>query len=547
MKIALFLSRLKLAKMNSSRFLQHLYVFTTGVGFIVIAACQATNPNLPGEKRPNILFVVSDDQSWLHAGAYGHELVRTPAFDRIAQEGVLFENSFCTSPSCTPSRSSMLTGQDIWRIGEAGLLFGSIPPDVPLVTHLLHDHGYHVGYTGKGWAPGKWDYLGLSRPPLIKAYEEARENQVAYGIDERDYAENFRSFLVDRKDEQPFFFWFGPTEPHREYEFGVGEQQAGLIADEVRVPSFWPDVATIQTDLADYLYEIMWYDTHLGEMLEILEKIGELDNTLVVATSDNGMPFPRAKVNLYDWGTHMPLAIRWGGIGTPGRRIRDMVSHIDFAPTFLELAGIAIPAQITGTSLLPILQSSESGQVMPNRLYAFTAMERHTWCRPEGATYPMRAIRSHDFLYIRNFESDRWPTGGPDFISSNKTPHGDVDACPTKSFLLAYQNKYPRAFNLCFGKRPAEELYEVDRDFSQVHNLAQDPTYDGIKDSLSQLLNDYLTKTGDPRMQDRDPWQAHVYHQETNFGSTYNRLLSPAQRARARLRPSHHPTWKLEE
>lgn len=512
----------------------------------LLLSCQSDQTGTTSHRQPNILFIISDDQSWLHAGAYGDKEVKTPAFDRIAREGVLFNQSFCSSPSCTPSRSSVLSGQDIWRIEEAGLLFGSIPPDLPLVSHLLADAGYHVGFTGKGWAPGKWDHLGLKRPPLLQEYNSHRTGQVAYGIDQRDYAANFEAFLTDKKDDSPFFFWFGPTEPHREYAYQIGEKEAGLDPAHVQLPDFWPDVPMIRTDVLDYYYEIMWYDSYIAEMLEILEANGELDNTLIVATSDNGMPFPRAKVNIYDWGTHMPLAIRWGDSIPAGRIVEDMVSHIDFAPTFLDIAGLEIPEQMTGKSLMPILRSPQSGQIMPDRKQVFTAMERHTWCRPDGATYPMRAIRTHDYLYIRNFEPDRWPTGGPTFISSNKTTHGDIDACPTKSFLMSQAETYPEEYQLCFGKRPMEELYEVDSDLSQVHNLADHPAYQQIKDSLATVLINHLTASNDPRVQGQDPWQAQVYHQDHNFGSTFNRLLSPATRSRARLLPSHHPVWEIE-
>ncbi len=497
--------------------------------------------------RPNILFVISDDQSWLHAGAYGDPQIKTPAFDRIASEGVLFNNSFCTSPSCTPSRSSVLTGQDIWRMKEAGLLFGSIPPELPLVSHMLADAGYHVGYTGKGWAPGNWSYLGLEREPLIQAYNEKLEQNIAEGIDKRDYTSNFEDFLEAKPDDTPFFFWFGATEPHREYPFNAGIEEANLDPGLIQVPSFWPDDPLIRSDILDYYYEIMWYDTHLAGMLAKLEERGELENTLIVATSDNGMPFPRAKVNVYDWGTRMPLAIRWGNEVPQGRALDDMVSHIDFAPTFLDAAGLAIPEEMTGKSLLPILKTDKDGQVDAARDRVFTALERHTWCRPEGATYPIRSLRTKDFLYIRNFQPDRWPTGGPEYISSNKTFHGDVDACPTKTFMLLYEEEYPTEFELAFGKRPSEELYLVEEDFSQVNNLADDPAYVNVKDSLSAMLITHLEATGDPRIKGEDPWQEQVYHQETNFGSTYNRLLPQYEIDRAKLRPSHHPKWKVEK
>ena len=517
------------------------------LGFL-LQGCQSSTAQeeTADMQRPNILLFLTDDQSWLHAGAYGNEQVRTPAFDRVAQEGVLFTHSFATAPSCTPSRSSILTGQEIWRIREAGVLFGSIPPDIPLFTHLLADAGYHVGYTGKGWAPGNWSDLGLDREPLIKAYNDRLEVEIAEFIDRRDYTANFEDFLEDRQEGAPFFFWMGTTEPHREYQYGVGEKEAGHNLDEIDVPPFLPDHEIVRRDIADYYYEIEWLDTHLASTLEVLEERGELDNTLVVVTSDNGMPFPRAKVNLYDWGTRMPLAIRWGKEVPAGRTIDDFVSHTDFAPSFLEAAGVDIPNVITGRSLLSMLRSESSGRVEEARDHVYTALERHTYCRPDGATYPARALRTYDYLYIRNFEPDRWPTGGPSFVSSNKTFHGDIDACPTKTVMMEGQETYPRLYELGFGKRPLEELYRVADDPGQIHNLAGDANYAAVKDSLYDIMETHLRATGDPRIEGQDPWQDIVYHQTTGFGSTYNELLSPAERARARLRPSNHPELPMK-
>ena len=276
-------------------------------------------------------------------------------------------------------------------------------------------------------------------------------------------------------------------------------------------------------------------------MLVKLEEISELDNTLVVVTSDNGMPFPRAKTTLYDWGVRMPLAIRWGDKMIEGRVVNDLVSHIDFAPTFLQAAGIRIPDEMTGKSLLPILLSDQEGIVESIRDRIFTATERHTWCRPNGATYPVRAIRTRDYLYMINYEPDRWPTGGPAFVSSNRTFHGDVDACPTKTFMVDPDNqrKYQKEYELSFGKRPGEELYKIDDDPGQINNLAEIPEYKEIKDQLRSDLEAYLKKTGDPRLNGQDPWTSYTYHQTDGFGATYNMSLPPDQRARHALRPGN--------
>jgi uncharacterized sulfatase len=237
----------------------------------------------------------------------------------------------------------------------------------------------------------------------------------------------------------------------------------------------------------------------------------------------------------------MPLALRWGAGIPGGRKIDDFTCHTDFAPTFLEAAGVEIPEEMTGRSLLPILTSDAEGVVDASRDRVFTATERHTWCRPGGATYPVRAMRTRDYLYMRNFEPDRWPTGGPVFVSSNKTFHGDVDACPTKSFMVDDANlkKYPEHYRLCFGKRPAEELYKISDDPGQIHNLADDPRYREIVEKCAAELMAHLVKSGDPRMVDRDPWREYVYHQVDGFGMSYNRTLPADIIQRAKLRPGN--------
>ncbi|MFY0651011.1 MAG: sulfatase [Cyclobacteriaceae bacterium] len=489
-------------------------------------------------KRPNILFAFADDQSWLHTSAAGDNIVKTPAFDRVANEGVFFTNSFTACPSCTASRSAVISGQDIWRVKEAGVLFGSIPKDLKIYPHLLSDAGYHVGYTGKGWLPGNYRDLGLEKDPIGKEYNEVREGHIAKGIDRRDYSKNFDTFLNDRNKDQPFCFWFGSTEPHRIYEDGAG-LMTGKRIEDVKVPTFWPDVDIIRSDILDYYYEIEWFDSHLASMLTKLEEIGELDNTIVVVTSDNGMPFPRAKTTLYDWGTHMPLSIRWGDKVKGGRIVNDFVSHTDFAPTFLEAAGVKVPDKMTGKSLISLLQSGKQGTIEESRDRVFTATERHTWCRPDGATYPVRAIRTKDYLYLRNFEPDRWPTGGPSFWSSNRTYHGDVDACPTKSFIIENMSQYPKEYDLNFGKRPLEELYKIADDPGQINNLANDPEYAEIKNQLWNDLSEHLKKTGDPRINGEDPWQAITYHQTNGFGAMYNMSLPEHEKNRHSLRPGN--------
>jgi uncharacterized sulfatase len=497
--------------------------FLGGAAGAIAASCRTA---FRKGARPNFLFVLADDLSWDHVGAVGGA-VRTPHFDRVAREGVRFTQSYCASPSCTASRSAILTGRYQWQVEEAGVLYGTLPPKYPLFTHRLQDAGYHVGFTGKGWGPGSWDAAGLKRHPLGREHNQRLfAVPPPQGISPVDYAANFAGFLEERPHGAPFFFWLGAREPHRIYAEGIG-RQSGKRLEDVAVPPFWPDTPEIRSDILDYYYEAEWFDQQVGRALEALERAGELDNTMVIVTSDNGMPFPRAKTTLYDWGVHMPLAIRWGRQAPPDRVRDDFVSHIDLAPTILEAAGVEVPPGVAGRNLLPSLLSKQAGPASPHADCAFTGIERHTWCRPDGATYPSRAIRTRDFLYIRNFAPDRWPTGGPSFLSSNMTYHGDVDDCPAKTFLTAPANvrRYSRQYDLCFGKRPAEELYDLAKDPYQVNNAAGKGSYREIQARLRERLEDCLRKTGDPRIEGKDPWQGYVYHATQGYAAQYNRSL----------------------
>jgi uncharacterized sulfatase len=473
-------------------------------------------------KPPNVLFVLADDWSFPHAGAYGDPFVQTPNFDRIAREGIKFTNSFCASPSCTPSRSALLSGRHQWQCGQAGALFGSLPPDLPILTHVLEDAGYRTGFTGKDWKPGDWKALGLKRHPNGEEFNSIRHTQqLPRGIDQRDYAANFGAFLEKTDPQKPFFFWLGSTEPHRAYD-AEAYQRMGRSISQIPVPGFLPDTETVRKDLAAYYSEVEWHDQQIGRALAKLEERHMLDDTIIFLTSDNGMPFPRAKVNLYDAGLRMPLAIRWKGRVNPGSTSHALVSHTDIPTTILAAAGLPNLPGAVGRNLF-------GGE---ERQHVLAGLERHTYCRPDGATYPVRSIRTKDYLYLRNFAPDRWPTGGPDFVSSNKTFHGDIDATP----ILAELPKYPKQWALATAKRPAEELYLVASDPWQLQNLAQDPSHADAKQRLASTLEAELRATGDPRIEGKDPWQAFPYRQVVGFGASYNTALSEEERAEARRR-----------
>jgi uncharacterized sulfatase len=433
------------------------------------------------EPRPNILLCIADDASWYHFGANGDKVCRTPNFDRVAREGVNFTRAFCSSPSCTPSRGALLTGQDFWRLEDGANLWSRWPNKFPAYPDLLTKAGYHVGLKGKGWGPGDFKFGGREHNPAGPAYKD------------------FAAFLKSVPSGKPFCFWFGSQDPHRPYERGAGVK-SGHRTEEVKVPPFLPDTTAVRSDILDYYFEIERFDRDVGAMLKLLEDAGQLDNTLVVVTSDNGFPFPRGKATCYDAGTRMPLAVRWPARVKGGRTVDDFVSLTDLAPTFLEAAGLKPLPEMTGRTLLPLLTSGKSGQVDPARDKVFFGRERHANVRAGNLSYPIRAIRTAQFLYLRNFEPDRWPAGDPP-LYGDVDEHLSIDGSPSKQAVVEHGDKPdgPRLFTLAVGKRPGEELYDLSRDPWQMTNLAVDPAYAERKGKLRGELDRYLADTKDPR------------------------------------------------
>jgi len=453
------------------------------------------------ERRPNILLAIADDWSWPHASAYGCRFVDTPAFDRVAREGVLFTRGYCASPGCSPSRAALLTGKNTWQLEQAGTHDSSFPAELQVYPDRLESAGYWVGYTGKGWGPGNWKVSGRTRNPAGPVYNDHTDTPPNGGISNQDYAANFKEFLAKRPKDRPFCFWYGGHEPHRKYTKGSGVA-AGKKTGNADVPPFLPDTPEIRGDLLDYAFEVEWFDRHLGEMLAMLDEMGELDNTIVVVTGDNGMPFPRAKANDYEYGTHVPLAIRWPARVKGGRVVDDLVGFVDLAPTFLDAAGAAGVSGMAGKSLLGLLTSGRQGRVDPSRDRVFMARERHSSSRMNNLGYPMRAIRTGDYLYVRNFTPDRWPAGDPRGVGDDPFGYYDIDDSPSKSFVIEHRDsaEFARFFHLAVDKRPDEELYEVKSDPATIDNLANRPEYAGVAARLRTELEDYLRLTKDPRM-----------------------------------------------
>jgi uncharacterized sulfatase len=330
-------------------------------------------------------------------------------------------------------------------------------------------------------------------------------------------------------------------EPHRNYTQGLGAS-AGIDPAAIDLPKFLPESETIRRDMADYLFEIQWFDSHLMRMLDRLAERGELENTLVIVTSDNGMPFPRAKANLYEYGIHMPLAIAWPARIEGGQNTSDLVSLIDVTRTIFDAAGVTTKhvEHLRGISLLGHY-SRDAKSKAPPRQYVYSARERHSSARFNTLGYPSRCIRSSTHLYIRNFKPERWPAGAPQkfdrirFDDSGNVltytlgkPHGgyhDIDDGPTLQWMIDNRElpEVAPLFDAAVAKRPAEELYDIRTDPDCLRNLADDGGSAGIKQTLSASLTEYLIATGDLRQtspREADVWETYPRYSQLRWFPT---------------------------
>jgi uncharacterized sulfatase len=495
------------------------------------------------QRRPNIVFAFADDWG-RYASAYRqlqgdgtpNAIIDTPNFDRVAREGALFSNAFVPAPSCTPCRSSILTGRYFWQTGRGAILQGAEWDDtIPSYPLALEQAGYHIGYTYKVWSPGtpRDAPYGGDRTRYAPAGTRfgrfsfvATELAAERGVDGAKQAlydetrDNFQAFLDAREPGRPFCYWWGPTNTHRKWQRGSGKQLWGLEPDDLkgRLPAFLPDVHDVREDVCDYLGECQAVDAGLGVLIAKLEEIGELDNTLLVVSGDHGIPgFPRGKCNLYNLGCEVALTARWPGHVPAGRTVHDFVNLMDLAPTFLEAAGVERLPGMAARSLLPVLQSPASGQVDASRDHVVLGRERHVaLARAGNLPYPQRAIRTGRYLYIRNFEPDRWPVGDPRGLddlnaeapsyevlwASSRAVFSDMDGGPTKAWLVqnrAREEVQP-LFHIAFGKRPQEELYDLRVDPDHMSNVASEPGYARVREELADALMSVLRENEDPRV-----------------------------------------------
>lgn len=452
--------------------------------------------------RPNVVVFITDDESWLERSAYGWSKLPTPNFDRVVREGVLFARGFTSSPSCAPSRAALLTGRNFWELEQGAFIQAWLPAKFATLPDLVEAGGYRAGFSGKGWGPGVIPPSGRKRNPAGTVYNALKRTPREEGISDIDYSANFAQFLNGRDPGQPFWFWIGTLEPHSPYgkdnERKLAEQ-FGVSAEALKIPGFLPQTPGMRRERARFAYEICHVDRELGRVLRILEERGELANTLLIVTADNGTQVLRSKTNLYDWGLRVPLAIMWPAAVPGGRTVDDFVNFADLAPTILEAAGLPVPREMSGRSVLAVLRSGRSGRVDPARSWTAAGIEWHGEEAPTNLAG--RMIRDERYLYIVNYsdaprrkiEPEKWL---PDADYARTAATGDeVD-------LVTKHPRHPEVqhFTALFvNPRPREELYDTEADPWQVNNLADAPAHAAAKARLKAQLEAYQRRTGDPR------------------------------------------------
>jgi len=443
------------------------------------------------EGKPNLLLLTADDMNYDSPGSYGCRIPDiTPNIDRLAAEGMKFEQAHVNISVCQPCRQSLLTGRYAVRHGGEG--FHPIRDDVSTLVEELKKSGYLNGILGKEKhykpdAKFAWDFV-------------AGEKDLASGLGigrspERYHDSALEFFKTARKSGKPFFLSANAHDPHRPFAGSLEEQKdwgrdlpradRRIRPDEVTIPGFLPDLPEIRTEIAQYFTSVHRCDRVVGSVLDALDETGFTESTLVLFLSDNGMSFPFAKANCYLNSTRTPWIVRWPGRVGPAMVNRDdLISAIDVMPTFLEAAGCPPTMGMDGRSFLDLLL----GKGRWDREEIFTEFHETSARR----RFPMRAVMTRRFGYIINFWADGKTamtmdsTGGMTFRAMQDAARSDSEIA--------------RRVEL-FSRRVREEFYDFSADPDGLHNLIGDPRYAGEIRRLRSKLEDHLARIDDPALE----------------------------------------------
>jgi N-sulfoglucosamine sulfohydrolase len=460
--------------------------FLTILGALLLPGLLATDRpgRAEGPGRPNVIVMIADDMAWDDCGAFGHPKVRTPNIDRLAREGMRFDRAFVTASSCSPSRASLITGR-YPHSTDAEELHWPLPPEQVTFVERLKAAGYWTASAGK-WhlgnaVKGRFNLVREANPAgfqLPAGSEAAKARMTAEGSGAaQSGCDQWVPVLRERPRDRPFFLWLAALDPHRDYEPGTIPQPHR--PEDVVVPPYLPDLPEVRRDLALYYDEIGRLDHYVGEVLAELDRQGEAANTLVLFLSDNGRPFPRCKTTLYDSGIKTPLIARWPGHVAPGGRCGGLVSTVDIAPTILTLAGLEPGPRVQGKDVSALLKDP-SARV---RDLIFAERNWHDYAA-RG-----RAARSERYKYIRNDDHE-----------APLTPPADAVRSPTFRAMrrLRDEGTLTPEQRACLTKpRPAEELFDVDADPHELHNLAGDPAHAAVLGKMRAALVRWERDTDD--------------------------------------------------
>jgi N-sulfoglucosamine sulfohydrolase len=429
--------------------------------------------------RLNVILFVADDVSWNDLGCYGNAAARTPNIDRLAAQGRRFDEAILVASSCSPSRSSIITGRYPHNNGRASELHQPIAAHLPWFPRLLRESGYYTALVGKHHMTA--DKTAEGEKPQPEPFDLVDKGTAP---DNKGGHATWVKTVQERPKDKPFFFWFAAMDAHRDWDADKdwNEEMYGPKHDasKVIVPPFLQDDAATRSDLASYYNEITRFDHFIGRVVAELKAQAILDDTLILVMADNGRPFPRAKTRLHDSGMKTPFVAHWPkGITKPGAPTRSLVSSIDIAPTILSLAGVPASPTMQGVSFAPLLANPETTV----RKYAFS---EHNWHDYEAHG---RSVRSEGFLYIVNARP-QLPWQGP--ADSVRSPsHASLSTLRDAGQLT------PAQADVFLVPRPEIELYSTDADPQQLNNLTADPNYAADKEHLAALMDEWIKATGD--------------------------------------------------
>ena len=478
--------------------------------FLVLLFATTLAAGAEPEKKRNVVLFVLDDWG-RDAGCFGNKVIRTPNIDALAADGTVFTHAFCTTASCSPSRSVILSGLHNHANGQYSLAHsvhaGRAFSTVRSLPVLLAAGGWRTARIGKFHVA----------PEEVFHFETVLKGNQGGGRNAVSMAEQCRGF-IGAKDERPFFLYFCTDDPHRSADtaagalpgvnaFGnaaphTGVDEVKYDAKDVVVPPFLPDSPESRAELAQYYQAVSRVDQGLGRLMAILREAGRLDDTLIILTSDNGIPFPGAKTGLYEDGMRLPLIVRAPGQRHRGGECHAMISWVDFTPTILDFCGVSVP------DAPPVRGVADEGAPGPRAKPQKYTFHGRSWAglweqeNPAGwdavlashteheitMYYPMRALRTRRYKLIYNlahplpypFASDLW------------------ESATWQAARASGDSHYGRRLTADFLQRPKYELYDLENDPDEIHNLADDPAHAAVLAEMSAKVKVFQEKTGDP-------------------------------------------------